>query len=575
MIDRNNLHHRRPEVDDAREFLEITRDFTDPRDAIREGISNSIDWGATEIKVTITEDDRRPDEELVIQIEDNGVGLDEKRLEAFFDLGRTTFSESVFKHQSYRIGYKGHGTKTYFNSREIEITSDSQECSVLAIMDSPLQKLMSNEVPEYGYDIEKKRNDQTGTNIIIRGYNMNQNRKDFDHNVLKDYILWFTKFGSIEKILEFSDNIDKILIFQGLGQNNPENIEFGHPFPQEQCDIARLMENGSGSWTRLYVKQWIFKGKKVINNPGKSIDIVFYIEGDEAKRSYNPMIRVHGKTPEHGMYKVEDRYGLWVCKDYIPIKRYNEWLGLGRRLETKYHSFVNCQDFRLTANRGDIGNTPPDLLGAIEQTVKQVYEDEIINSPEYQEYEEAAEMQQQYQTAEQEKKDFTRRRKRAMIKKICKFEGVELIEPVLEMGVIALFNVVYALKPSLFPFRIIDYDTKKGYDALVAQKMPADLSKDSIFFLEFKYILTADFNHSFRHLKTIVCWDCRLGNGAEVTDIMRSHRILRITPPGEDSDYTHYMLVSHRMLHNIEVFVLKDYLREKLGIEFRPRTKEL
>jgi hypothetical protein len=65
MIDRNKLHHRRPEVDDAREFLEITRDFTDPRDAIREGISNSIDWGATEIKVTITEDDTRPDEELV------------------------------------------------------------------------------------------------------------------------------------------------------------------------------------------------------------------------------------------------------------------------------------------------------------------------------------------------------------------------------------------------------------------------------------------------------------------------------------------------------------------------------
>ncbi len=36
-------------------FLEIVRDFTDPRDAIREAISNAMDWGAREIKVIVTE----------------------------------------------------------------------------------------------------------------------------------------------------------------------------------------------------------------------------------------------------------------------------------------------------------------------------------------------------------------------------------------------------------------------------------------------------------------------------------------------------------------------------------------
>lgn len=561
---------RKPTVQEIREFLEIAQDFTDPREAVREAISNAIDWDATEISVTVTEDRTRPDEELVVELEDNGVGLDEERLEAFFDLGRSTTSKL-----EGRIGYKGHGTKTYFNSREIEIFSNSQKCTVYAIMDSPLQKLMNNEVPEYQYDIERKKNSKTGTKVTIRGYNMNQNKRDFAHSVLKDYVFWFTPFGSIEKEFGITRNVDKKLYLQGLGCGHPELIKFGHVLPVENSNISKLIKARPADWTKIFVKQWIFPKRQVVDNPGKHLDLVFYIEGDEAKRSYNPMIRVRGKTPEYGMYKVEDRYGLWVCRDYIPIKRYNEWLGLGKRLETKYHAFVNCQDFRLTANRGDIGNTPPNLLHAISETVRQVFEEEIIGSREYQEYEEAAELERQYQTAEQERKDFLRRRKRVKTKKICHFEGIELIEPGVEMGVVALFNQVYALKPSLFPFHIIDYDTKRGYDALVTQSMPTDLSKETTFFIEFKYMLTSEFNHSFKHLCAVICWDCNLSDGAEVADIQDRRRELHITLPGDDLEYTRYMLVSPRELHNIEVFILKEYLREKLAIEFHPRPKKI
>jgi len=27
-----------------------------------------------------------------------------------------------------------------------------------------------------------------------------------------------------------------------------------------------------------------------------------------------------------GRYRVADRYGLWLCKDYIPIQRINDWI---------------------------------------------------------------------------------------------------------------------------------------------------------------------------------------------------------------------------------------------------------
>lgn len=573
-MDRRQMLTRTPTVNDAHEYLEITRDFVDPRDAIREGISNALDWGATEVRVTVSEDQTRPGEELIIEIVDNGIGLDETRLESFFDLGRSMVSEvdQPGLRSVWKIGYKGHGTKTFFNSRQIDVFSNSGECTVYAIMDSPLQKLMSDEVPPYDYTVELRSNEETATTVKIYDYNASQNKRDFAHNVLKDYILWFTRFGSVEREFDIPDNTGKILFLQGLGRDIEERIEFGHRFAGENCDIESLITSRPGGWTRIFVKRWLFNHHPVRDNPGKFIDLVFYIEGDEAKRSYNPMLRVRGRTPEYGMYKVEDKYGLLVCKDYIPVKRYNEWLGLGKRLETKYHAFVNCQDFRLTANRGDIANTPPDLLNAISNTVRQLFEEDILGSREYQEYEEAAELEEQYQTAEQERKDYDRRRNRARTKRVSDLGGVGLLEPGVEMGVVALFNIICSLEPSLFPFRVIDYDTKRGYDALVAQSIPHDLSRESVYFIEFKYMLISDFNHSFDHLTAVVCWDSALGEGSEVTDIKNNRRRLRITPPVHESEYTKYMLVSPRERHNIEVFVLKDYLREKLGLEFRHRV---
>lgn len=576
-----DLKTRCPEVKDAHEFLQIVQNFNNPKEAIREAISNSLDWGATEIDITISEDRTRPEKELVVEIKDNGIGLNKERLEAFFDLGHSTSQNADSSETSalQKIGYKGHGTKTYFNARQIEVWSDSHECSVYAIMDTPVQELMMNDkVPKYKYDVESKHNSETSTTITIRGYNMNQNRGDFGHDVLKDYILWYTRFGSVEEEFGITENCQKLLHLRGLGRQapNPDDIKFGHRFAQQNYNITQLRKQHPGDWTKHFVKRWLFKQRPVIGHPGNSIDIVFYIEGDKAKREYNPMIRVQGKPVQYGMYKVEERYGLWVAKDYIPIKLYNNWLGLGKRLETKYHAFVNCQDFSLNASRGDIGNTPGDLLTKIEETVGQVFEEEIRGSDAYQEYEEAAELEKQYQTAQQELKDFNRRSSKAKKTKTCTFHGIQLIEPRLEMGVIALFNLVYAHEPSLFPFRVVDYDSKRGYDALVvAGQTPHDLTGRSMKFVEFKHTLSAEFNHSFGNLSAIICWDCALDDGAQLRDIKDEVRKLQITAPEEAElvrDYTCYMLTSPTGRYNIEVFVLKDYLREKLELEFRPRA---
>jgi hypothetical protein len=573
---RRDLKWYDPEVDEVRELLEIARDFTDRKDAIREAISNSMDWGATLIEITVEEDRQRPDEELVITIVDNGVGLNEERLHAFFALGRTTEPpvDDSRAPVGRKIGYKGHGTKTFLNSRRIEVFSQTSECTVYAEMDEPLAKLMKGELPQYGCDVDTEQNGETRTEIKLFGYDTNRSKKDFAHHVLKDYVLWFTRFGSVEKEFDILGCQGTALVLQGLGRHDPEDIPFGHPFAAENHNIGTLRRTRPGDWTKAYVRRWLFHDLRMLEYPGQSIDIVFYIEGDEAKRNYNPMIRTQGKPVLYGMYKVEERYGLWACKDYIPVARVNEWLGLGKRLETKYHAFVNSQDFRLTANRGDIGNTPPDFLRAVEDTVRDEFERQIQGSDPYQEYEASAELAEQYQTAGQEKTDFRKRQKRARSKRVFTHKGVDLIEPGVEMGVVALFNQIYALETDLFPFRVVDYDTSRGYDALAVTPTPSDLSQQRMHFVEFKYMLGRDFNHSFDFLYYIVCWDCSLSDGDEVRDMVGKKRVLHITPRHDGSDHTIYMLVDPAGQHNIEVFVLKYYLEETRAIQFHPRSAE-
>lgn len=49
---------------------------------------------------------------------------------------------------------------------------------------------------------------------------------------------------------------------------------------------------------------------------------------------------------------------------------------------------------------------------------------------------------------------------------------------------------------------------------------------------------------------------------------------MRIVPSQDENDYTHYFLDDMSNSRKIEVFVLKTYLEEKLGIYFKHRTMD-
>jgi len=67
----------RPRVNEAREFLEIAKDFKDPKEIIREALSNSWDAGASK---TILKFDLVPlpgtrKKKIIVEIADDGDGM--------------------------------------------------------------------------------------------------------------------------------------------------------------------------------------------------------------------------------------------------------------------------------------------------------------------------------------------------------------------------------------------------------------------------------------------------------------------------------------------------------------------
>ncbi len=565
-----------PEVNSSQEFIEIAQDFSNPLDLVREGISNAFDAKAKNIKLDFSVISEYGERLLKIEIEDDGTGMNQDGLKSFFDLGNSMRRDT--KDETGAIGEKGHGTKVYFNSKKIEIHTTKDGMCYHAIMNEPKKNLFNNKIPTVDVTQESVNEGKNGTKIIIYGYN--ENRRDkFTHEQLKDYVLWFTKFGAIDCCFGIEDNSDVKLQLKGVDADEYEEIEFGHVFPKESESVDKLFEDHMVDAPKWYCKKMV-RIKNLKNFPEIKFQAVFYVKGTKVKYSYNPMLRRSGYSAPEGAYTVQDRYGIWLCKDYMPIQRKNEWINSKCSEYTKFHAFVNCQALRLTANRGSIENTPTEILQDLREAVREIYE-EIVQGDDWSNLEWLESEVDTYNTLKREKSDFRKRidkvnRTKVADYKISENNVIHLIEPKQENGVFTIFMQLSTYKPEIFPFTIVDYDTHFGIDVIAKAKNDWMPIKDSkLYYVEFKNYLNKNFNHSFENLHSIVCWDINtadLKNGQEVIDIANKKRTLKIIPPEQDGDYTRYYLDSMRSERKIEIFVLKYYLEEKFGISFSPRN---
>jgi nitrate/nitrite-specific signal transduction histidine kinase len=130
-----------PKVDETREFLEIATDFANPLDIVREAISNAYDAKCSYIRIHFEVLQKYGESVLRILLEDDGEGMDKEGLEAFFNLGMSPRRNQKECGECV-IGEKGHGTKIYFNSDCVEVTTAANDTIYIARMDEPHRCLL-------------------------------------------------------------------------------------------------------------------------------------------------------------------------------------------------------------------------------------------------------------------------------------------------------------------------------------------------------------------------------------------------------------------------------------------------
>ncbi|MGG0185314.1 ATP-binding protein [Bacillus rhizoplanae] len=571
----------KPKVFIAKELREISRDFTRPEEMVREAISNSLDASASKIEIYTYIDTTYGDEELMVEIKDDGIGMNLEELKNFFDLGKSNKRSNKEK-----IGEKGHGTKIFYNSSEVIVYTKYLEDNKIfkATLKDPFRQLniavntgidsppeiYIEELTEAGNYLDEAT---SGTFIIVRGYDRN-NTATFSHEFLKDYIIWFTAWGSVKPKIQAPKIPNCNLYLKGINRTEYENIPFGHSFPTECYNFTELRKKDERRPENHYVRSWI-KSAPVNDHPQHTVQVIFYVEGDGAKRLHNEMLKWHGRKRAgrysgNDQYNVSDRYGIYLCKDYIPIQRKNE--EFAERSEwTKWHAFINCQAFELTANRATVDNTPKKLLKCIIETAKQIIDAEIINTNEYQEFADRVKIEAGRRKAENEKKSVTRRinKSKGRFKyQITKDQKkLEFFEPSSEQGVIWLIAQILALWPDTFKWKMIDVNSHFGYDMLIEQPHYLTNNTDHRF-VECKYRLTDgdDFNHSLSFLHQIICWETPLQDSDKIEDIQKKEFEFKSYMIDEYNSFRRFYLDDGRP-HKVEVIVLHKFLEDCFNLK--------
>ncbi len=559
-----------PKVNSEAEFFEIVHDFGNPLELVREAISNAVDAHATCVRISFGVETIDGNKRLVVTLVDDGDGMTQEVLSRdFWGLGY-----SQFRDRSDAIGEKGHGTKIYLRSESVIVRTQCAKGAYESECDRPLSDLTANKLHKPRIRQIERFMDHTGTEIKIVGYNDNE-RSKFIQDVVRDYILWFTKVGSIEHVFGVTKHNSFKVRLKCLDQEEFQDIGFGHPFPKDNSDIDKLFSEKGASAADFYVRRYIWKAERLSKHPEVTFDVVISVEGDQVKRSYNPLVGERRRL-DTGRYRVSDRYGLWLCKDYIPINRVNEWIsgfGSGSNAFVLLHGFVNCQSLKLTANRGDIANTDPLILDELRSKVKE-FIDRIDRDLTDKGIYTLREWQEENRTLQQEKAEYDRRLKNMPSRHFACLDGRTLVEPTNEAELFGLLMTIYAMRPDLFEFEPHDYNANRGIDMIAQNKGGNQLLEGSYWYIELKHTLQPKrFNHAFKYLRWIVCWDFDKGiaDGSKFEGIEDADW-RQLQSSRNDDGHQVYFLDSKAKPGKVQVIRLKEFLKQRLDIEFQARS---
>lgn len=242
-----------PQVDVSSEFREVAGDFGDPLEIVREAISNAIDAHAKEIRILFEMRQIRGNGRLVIEFEDDGSGMNLNALRGpFWGLGQSTSRDDPEK-----IGEKGHGTKIFLRSEHVYVKTQTSEEAYESFCDKPWEALGSNQMHRPSIRKMERWKDGTGTLVVIQGYNDNE-RSLFTTAFVRDYIYWFTKFGSIELLAGKNNSQHLKIKLRCLDSIDYEYLDFGHRFPEENANAEQIFSSMGANAADYFVKRFIY-----------------------------------------------------------------------------------------------------------------------------------------------------------------------------------------------------------------------------------------------------------------------------------------------------------------------------
>jgi hypothetical protein len=580
-------------VDPAKEISEIATDFVQPHEVLREALHNAYDAGATEVLIrayaqTLAAGDRV----LTLEIRDNGFGMTDKQVEGFFGLGFSNKERERLRDREV-IGFKGHGTKIFYQAQDVFVLTQRENSErLLAIFEDARKTIHNRKIPE----IVLFRNGEAataaadegltliadhGTSIRLVGYMANSAVliDEFSRRKIVDYLRWFTVYGSFREVFQPEARPPLVVELQATDDRSPAVVDFGHPWPKD--DVTDL-----NALRRLDPRRPYGDFRKSFKDfdrgiaGGYRISIAVLFEGRRGRLRRDHDIR---RQKVGGLYREEDRYGLWLCKDFIPIEPRFEWLseedcplledafdlGLSRPL-----IFVNCQDFSLTANRGSVGNSSDTLLTAVRIGVFDFLR-HIQNDSDYKRFRLDYREDLFARLREKDRSALQRRIERYNRKKWLTIDlpgggQHRFFEPQREITLFGLLTQLEVLTPGLIDLDVLDYDDHSGIDLLVRRRRdPHDLvSKDRpVYYAEIKFILEPQVNHPFANLAAIICWDTGLHENDPVTDSVNDTLVYsEVIKEGVTYCHLRPDPSSDNIKHVIRVYKLKQLLLERCGL---------
>lgn len=602
------------QINKGYELYQIITDFGEPLEIFREAFQNAIDENAQKVFCHVYEKQRMSGSELIIDIWNDGNALKKEQVANFFGLAKSTKVDENNMPIKGKLGYKGHGAKIFFNARKVQICSKEDGIEWGVDLDAPLTQLEDNNTFEYSNvipfeQLEAHLPDSWRQGFMVRiigprHFGTLHTQFKLNHMYLRDYIKWYTVFGTIQTL--YDDNlkergiklylsglkvddfkkcynrkelIDPLPTFENIDSITYEILEMGHIFPEERCTETKMKQyaasvNSTKAYYDFYSRM-IYNSNVVCSN-NTAFRLIISLEGYETKRRYDLLLSKRGKSRTEMVHTDGERYGLWVCKGGVPVEKVDDWIegGKGTGTYTYMQAFIDCEDFQLTANRGSIKNSDIEKIEIVKKELNRILNDNKIKAL-MNERADMEALEKQIQSIDGDLKDLAERKKSANNRnKITLPNGVVLQEPTKNKSgysesetMVLLINVM-AQYPSLFTFKLLDYNTTKGIDFVVEVNGEAK-------YIELKGTLGKKMNHPFRCIDKFICYQTELEVDDVVTDIEDFETKLFINKQDKfssyDEQYKNKVYKSYRLRPNsaqikdMEIICLKEILTDIIG----------